>query len=548
MKNALLSFIVAATCLLFFNYSQAQKDLKPYTFTHQNISYDVDQQILPALDVDELYKDDALNSEKGTPLRIGVVRNVSYTFDNCGRTDILDNGAKLWRLTIKSEGAYMLNVFFKTFNIPEGATFHIYSGDRSQLTGSYTNEDVQSNGVLAADDILGDEATLEYYEPADVPFHGIIEVDRISHIYRDVFKINENENDDRGHWGDAEGDCHINVVCPEAQPWHDQASSVVCIVITGSTGTYMCSGAMVNNVREDRTPYCLTANHCLDGTSSTFKFYFFYQTNTCSGTGGYFNRVCNGGEIKARASLNTSSDFMLLLLTGTLGQVYRDSIVFAGWDASGAASAGVGIHHPGGDNKKISWVRSVTGSSTAKYWTAHWYTNPNRGVTEQGSSGSPLFNASGLIIGDLSNGSSACDYPQGTDNYGKISYSWLNGGTYAASAKLQPWLDPDNTGTRILRGINYNGTPAGIMDNASDIRTFGIQPNPTSGQVSVSGAFDSDEGTCLIYNAMGMLVGSYDVRLDAPFQLNLSNLPNGVYMMNIISGNHTFRSKLIITQ
>lgn len=546
MKNTLFSVFATAACLFAFITVQAQKDIKPYTFTHQNISYDVDQHILPALDIEELYREDAINSEKGTPLRVGVVRNVSYTFENSGRLDILPDGSRLWRLDIKSEGAYMIDIFFSTFNIPEGATFHIYSGDRSQLTGSYTNEDVQSNGVLAADDILGDEAILEYYEPADVPFHGVIEVDRVSHIYRDVFRASE--EDEKGHWGNADGDCHINVVCPEAATWHDQASSVVCIQITGTTGTYMCSGAMINNVRQDRTPYCLTANHCLDGTSSTFKFYFFYQTNTCAGAGGYFNRVCNGGEIKARANLNSSSDFMLLLLTGTLGQVYRDSIVFAGWDATGAASAGVGIHHPGGDNKKISWVRSVTGTSSSKYWTAHWYTNPNKGVTEQGSSGSPLFNADGLIIGDLSNGSSACDYPQGTDNYGKISYSWLNGNTNSNAAKLKPWLDPDNTGTLILRGMNYNGTPAGIIDRPSDVQTFGLQPNPSNGQVTITGSFESTDGTCLIYNAMGQLVESMEVNLDAPCQLNLSHLPNGVYMMHINSDSKTYRAKMVITQ
>ncbi len=547
MKNTLFSLLAVAALIFGAFTMQAQKDVKPYTFTHSNISYDVDSRVLPALDVEELYKDDAINAEKGSPLRVGLVRPVSYTFENSGRTDILEDGSRLWRLTIQSEDAYMLNIFFSTFNIPEGATFHIYSGDRTQLTGSYTNEDVQSNGVLASDDIMGDVATLEYYEPADVPYHGIIEIDRISHIYRDVFRVREQDNE-KGHWGDAEGDCHIDVVCPKAAGWHDQASAVVCIMITGTTGTYMCSGTILNNTRRDKTPYCLTANHCLDGTSSTFKFYFFYQSMTCGGSNGYYNRVCNGGEIKARASLSTSSDFMLLLLTGNLGVSYRDSIVFAGWDATGTASVGVGIHHPGGDVKKISWVRTITGNATSKYWTAHWYTNPIKGVTEQGSSGSPLFNAQGLVIGDLSNGSSACDYPQGTDNYGKFSYSWLNGNTNAASAKLKPWLDPDNTGALTLGGMNYNGTPAGIQNFDTDVKTFGIFPNPSTGNISVSGNFASDEGTCMIYNAMGVLVGNYHVQLSDAFSLDLSHLPNGVYMMHIVSDDQTFRSKMVIAR
>ena len=117
MKNTLFSVFATAVCLFAFITVQAQKDIKPYTFTHQNISYDVDQHILPALDIEELYREDAINSEKGTPLRVGVVRNVSYTFENSGRLDILPDGSRLWRLDIKSEGAYMIDIFFSTFNI-----------------------------------------------------------------------------------------------------------------------------------------------------------------------------------------------------------------------------------------------------------------------------------------------------------------------------------------------------------------------------------------------------------------------------------------------
>lgn len=525
--------------------TMAQKPVvgQPYSFTHKDVSYNIDRVDLPAIDVQALKDEDAKNSDKGLPYRVGIVRNVHYTFNNCGRVDILPDGSKLWRLTLNSPNALMLNVYFSTFNIPEGATFYIYSGDRSQLTGTYTNADVQENGVLASEDILGDEVTLEYHEPANAAFKGEIVVDRLSHIYRDFLNVRE---ESKGYWGDAEGTCHYNVACPQGDGWRDQIKSVVFIMITGSTGTYYCSGATINNTRMDKTPYVLTANHCLDGTSSTFKFYFNYQTLTCEGTTGYYNRMANGGTIKARADLNTSSDFMLLQITGNLGTSYRDSIYFAGWDATGTASVGRAIHHPGGDYKKLSIPRVVFTSGN-KYWTVAWYTNPNEGCTEQGSSGSPLFNANKMIIGDLSTGSSACDYPQGTDNYGKFSYSFTNNNTSNNAAKLKPWLDPDNTGALTCVGMSYDGT-VGIENINNSMLTFSIAPTPTSGMITVKGNFENTTGICNVYNTMGQLVSSSNESLSSSFSMNFDSLPNGLYFVEIISNHHIYKSKLVISK
>lgn len=542
-------FTIFAATLLFSMTCTAQKAIvgTPYSFTHNNISYNVDKAVLPNLDVDKLVAEDAWNVKNGTPLRIGYVHHVGYTFANSGRTDILPDGSKLWRLSISSKDAVMLDIFFSTFNIPEGAQFHIYSGDRTQLTGTYTNKDVQENGVLAAEDIIGDEAILEYYEPANAPFHGEIEIDRVSHIYRDFLNIG---SDIKGHIGNAEGDCHPNVACSQGDGWRNQINSVACISITGSTGSYLCSGAMINNTRMDKTPYLLTANHCLDGTSSTFKFYFQYEATTCSGTDGVWNRVVNGASIKARADLNTSSDFMLLQLTGTISQRIQDSLFFAGWDVTGTSSVGKAIHHPGGDIKKISTPRMVTspGGASNKYWCVYWYTttNPYMGCTEGGSSGSPLFNADGRIIGDLSNGSSSCDYLAGTDNYGKISYSWTNNNNSSNAKKLKPWLDPDNTGATVLDGIRYTSSVS-VQDH-KPVQTFNILPNPSNGNVTIKGDFGMQNGVCHVYNAMGMLVAAENVSLAPTFDLNFSQLPEGIYFMEIIGDNHIYKSKMVISR
>ena len=184
-----------------------------------------------------------------------------------------------------------------------------------------------------------------------------------------------------------------------------------------------------------------------------------------------------------------------------------------------------------------------------KYFKVSWFTNPNKGVTEQGSSGSPLFNANQLIIGTLTSGSSSCNYLYGTDNYGKMSYHWNNNNAPNAVNRLQPWLDPDNTGVTTLPSMKFDGTIiTGITDPVKS-SNFEIYPNPTQdGRITIQGEFLPEHATCNIYNVLGQLVRSEEVTTDATFTLNVSNLEDGVYFVDILGSERTYRSKLIIAR
>ena len=543
MKKVL--FFLTVLSLAWMANAQEDANALPYSFTHKDVSYSIDEMTMPAVDREALLTEDAQNIKNGTPMRIGINHNVGYTFDNSGRTDILSNGAKLWRLGIKSEGAVSLSVYFSQFNIPEGATLHIYNGDRSQVTGTYTNADIQQNGILVSDDIDDDNLVIEYYEPADVLFHGTIQIERISHRYRDINKISMSDDEKA-----LSGSCHFNVACPEGNGWRDQINSVVRIEISNSAGNFLCSGALINNTRYDKTFYVLSANHCInDDMNSTFKFFFKYETTSCDVYDyGFANQWVKGGTIVATDGLNNSSDFLLLKITGSMSRVNMDNVFFAGWDVSGAASVGMAIHHPAGDFKKLSIPKSVSSSYYNSYWTTSWYVNPQKGCTEQGSSGSPLFNAKKLIIGDLSNGSSSCSEPWGNDNYGKISYSWTNNNNYNNAKKLKPWLDPDNTGVTWIPGMRYDGTIVGVEQYDADIRTFNIFPNPSTGQVTIQGHFDAEQGVCNVYNMMGAKLGSYNVNLEPSFSMSFNDLPSGIYVVEILGDTHTYKSKMVITR
>ena len=78
-----------------------------------------------------------------------------------------------------------------------------------------------------------------------------------------------------------------------------------------------------------------------------------------------------------------------------------------------------GIHHPSGDVKKICRENDSPFHSNAA-GAAVWYINQwEEGVTEPGSSGSPLFDQNHRIIGQLYGGLAACS---GTNNNGQYDY------------------------------------------------------------------------------------------------------------------------------
>ncbi|KAF9120592.1 hypothetical protein BG015_006036 [Linnemannia schmuckeri] len=116
----------------------------------------------------------------------------------------------------------------------------------------------------------------------------------------------------------------------------------------------------------------------------------------------------------------------------------------------------VGIHHPSGDSKKISFF--YNGSLPQTCWSECMYSEKfhwqiprwDRGTTEPGSSGSPLFNADKRIVGQLHGGSASCWNKNGYDVYGGIFASFLN--PPKIKNRLATYLDPEGTGAKFLDG------------------------------------------------------------------------------------------------
>ncbi|MFH2056447.1 MAG: trypsin-like peptidase domain-containing protein [bacterium] len=405
--------------------------------------------IMPPVDVDALLAEDAEMS-KDEPFRFGYGFEVNYSLSNSGTWTELSDGGRVWRLRIESPGAYSINLIYDKYRIPAGAELFVYNeerGDKAMVIGAFTSANNKEHEEFATAPVAGDRIVVEYFEPAKVDFPGEIVISRVVHAYRDLFSWDTAKS---ALGFGSSGSCNNNVMCPEGDPWADQIRSVAMILTSG--GSRICTGSMINNVRQDGTPYFLTANHCLGG-NNTWIFMFNYQSPNCSNINGPTYMTVQGSTLKANYS---NSDFALLELTETPPDSF--GIYFNGWSAVDAESdSAVCIHHPAGDIKKISFdydtytSRDYLNESSG---TTHWrISNWDDGTTEPGSSGSPLFNKHHQVIGQLHGGYASCTSIT-SDWFGKVAMSWNGGGS--SSNQMKFWLDPDNTGTLALNGYDPN--------------------------------------------------------------------------------------------
>jgi hypothetical protein len=404
---------------------------------------DVPFEVMPDVDVEALRAEDAERDlDPSIPWRFGADLSVQLDLSRHGRWEVLPGGDRVWRLGILSPFAISLSFAFERWVMPPGGAFFIRSADGAQVLGAFTEANNSEDALFATTLLYTDEVVLEYFEPKGAAGQGEIVLARVTHGYWDARAGTAAELNQSGA-------CQNNVACALAAGWDDEVRSVAKYVTGGS----LCTGALINNTSHDGTPYFLTADHCYDGAPGWWVFWFNYESATCSDPSwspGYDS--VSGASYRASSS---ASDFVLLELNAAPPDSY--DVYYAGWSrSSSAASSVVGIHHPAGDIKKISVEASQIWASGNFWGVGPW----DDGTTEGGSSGSPLFDQDGRIVGQLYGGSSACwgsGSNNGTDIYGRLDVSWSGG---SSSSRLSDWLDPVGTGEIGIDGFDPNAPTA----------------------------------------------------------------------------------------
>lgn len=407
----------------------------------------------PEPDIEALRAEDAVNDiEKTGPWRFGYNNDTWMNMENSGEWFDLANGGKVWMIRLNCQKALTVNLTFENLVIPEGNELYVYNEDKSFILGKFIDNHVYE-GQLGTELIPGNVAIVEYYvAPENVAKPVSLMIDKVTHGYRTAQEFTEKA------FGGS-GNCNMNVNCPDGAAWEDQKRGVVMLV-SGSNG--FCTGSMINNTANDGKPYVLSANHCYgSGGVASWVFRFNWESATCSNPGSSPTfQSLSGAVLRSRRS---PTDFLLVEITGGLqgGTVPASyNTYFSGWDNSGTPpTTTVGIHHPSGDIKKISFdddpataVQAMGSAEANSSWQVVWDRNT---TTEGGSSGSPLFDQNHRIIGQLWGGSASCSQLTGPDYYGRVSMSWEPSGSNSTN-QLKHWLDPSNSGATVLDGYDPN--------------------------------------------------------------------------------------------
>lgn len=496
----------------------------------------------PALDLDALAAEDALrDSASGYPKRFALAQPVDLTPNTAGAWSQLPDGDWLWQLRVRNEDAAHLNFGFSEFALPPGAELNLIATDGSNKVGPFTAADMLPHRQLWTPVVLGEETLLHLRVPAAGRIAVVLRLSAINLGYRGFGARSK---------ACKSGSCNTDVAClSDGDPWNLPRRSVGAWT---RAGTDTCTGSLLNNTAGDRRMLFSTATHCgvsSDAVAATVLVYWNYESPTCrvptaggqspvlpkpaTTSAGVRLLAQTANPFAGSAPAGNRSDFALIeLATPAPGNTFN--LYWAGWDrrapsptamlcaapADPASTAGLcaSIHHPGVDEKRITFVETNLtldniASATGVHWRANWDPTPPRlpnivpmpttlppSVTEPGSSGSPLYNAEQRLVGVLSGGPSACGSTGVNlrDQYGGLFHAWDGLGTPAT--RVRDLLDPGGTNPEFIDGIGNCIAPAAPQTTTVSVTA----PN----QITVTWSAVSGINTYRVLRSVGTCPGS----------------------------------------
>ncbi|GMV99984.1 MAG: hypothetical protein AMXMBFR84_11230 [Candidatus Hydrogenedentota bacterium] len=296
---------------------------------------------------------------------------------------------------IVSADATALRLIVDLSQLAEGEEIYVVDTVGGRAFGPYTQEDsIPEGNWLPTTE--GDTALLVARTPGNTP--PAIELQGVSHFFRSAAELK------------AALSCNIDVNCESNSTVQNLSTGVgVMVIPSGNFDSALCSGALINNPdTAENEPYYLTSWHCVPSYANANQVDILWDFRTSS---------CNANDPPSFSSLprsngvsvlGTSSTLDLTLMRldqvpgGPLGRAYL------GWETRAPVVNEnlVGIHFPRGEYMRISYGQVKAINQASSGFVKQTYVDWNNGVTEGGSSGSPLLLVASAyrITGTLSNG------------------------------------------------------------------------------------------------------------------------------------------------
>jgi hypothetical protein len=374
--------------------------------------------------------------------QVGIVRELESELSippACEQT----GDRTLMRIAFRSQGAAAIRVHFDKFEVGESKVWLHSGAAESPLDGPYTERGPNDTGDFWSGTIFGDVIVIEYEAPStlgcgsSIPFV----ISELAHLWEAPLVQRDFPQPVSNLFASPSGPassidqpsaaayCHLNSA--DYAQYSDTASSVAQFNYVSNGASFVCSGSLINTRPYTGKPYFLTANHCIKNQAEalTMDVYWFYD----HWYDPKFLLYRSRGKTFLTGQDLTAGDFALVELDSI---AHVPNLWFAGWTAEEPLTGELltGIHHPDGSYKRISFGQRIPSIDTnvegqlapaSKFFRVSW----TEGLTEGGSSGSPLFiyRNGWIVTGALSYGlksqSTACLFPR-ESTYGRFSTAY----------------------------------------------------------------------------------------------------------------------------
>lgn len=383
------------------------------------------------------------------------------------------NGDIVWSSSVMIDNSYRLRAYIAEVILPEDAEIWV-EGANEETIGPFGSELLDETGGFWTPSVAGPELKIYVVLPGQEPF-AEFEIAQVT----ELFELDRNGEPKISQPSTLSTTCFEDSQCISSSTFAqidnvERAVAHIQFVKDGSS--YICTGGLVNDTVDDSwIPYFLTANHCLDSQSSasSIEAFWDYKPSSCDG---YAPSLSTRPRSNGAVMLETGStgDFTLLRLNSVPAGRY-----FLGWHpAQSAIEPGTKLHrisHPSGDVQHYSQTVVGDGGNMCAGLpkSSFLYQMQNIGGTSGGSSGAPVVNDAGQLVGQL--------YGDCGDNIGDdcdYSNAVVDGALHSYYHRIANYLRPEtqnpaDLSITVLDARSGTYGPTDTLDVTSKIKNVG---------------------------------------------------------------------------